>query len=159
MLFPYQFSGIGLTLNDVNYTNNSIVTITEIGTGSDALHCTTTLPGCCYSGHGGGWFLPNGMEVMNDEKLQYYRNRAQNPGTLLLLRKPEGSTTGIFQCDIPGANNVTQSFYVGIYTSTTGEYFTLSGWLVTCWKICTPAKDSIFQEFGILSTLHSLCIL
>jgi len=39
LLFPYQFSGIGFTLNGVSYTNNSIVTITEIGTGSAALLC------------------------------------------------------------------------------------------------------------------------
>ena len=31
LLFPYQFSGISLTLNGVSYTNNSIVTITLQG--------------------------------------------------------------------------------------------------------------------------------
>jgi len=143
----------------VSYTNNSIVNITEIGTGNAALFCTTTLPQCCLSGHGGGWFLPNGTEVMTSEKLQYYRNRTQNPGTLLLHHKPEGNTTGIFRCDIPGADDVTQSLFVGIYTSTTGEYFTLGGWLVTCREICTPAKDNIyFKSLCIPSTLYNLCI-
>jgi len=61
-------SVIGLTLNGVSYPNNTIVTITEIGTGSAALNCTTTLPGCCFSHQGGGWFLPNGDEVMRDER-------------------------------------------------------------------------------------------
>ena len=35
-------TGIGLILNDVQYTNNSVVTITDIGTDSAALICTTT---------------------------------------------------------------------------------------------------------------------
>ena len=92
----------------------------EIGTGSAALLCTTTLPGCCFSGHGGGWFYPNGSEVINNVNLPYYRKRAQHPGAVLLHRST-GTTTGIFRCDIPGYNNVLQSLYVGIYTSTTGE--------------------------------------
>jgi len=127
LLFPYQFLGISLTLNGVSYTNNSIVTITEIGTGSAALHCTTTLPRCCFSGQGGGWFLPNGNVLINNANLPYYRKRAQNPGALLLHRNPEGTTTGIFRCDIPVTDG-TQSLYVGIYTST-GESYTLIDWL------------------------------
>jgi len=121
------FSGIGLSLNSVSYSNNSIVMITEVGTGSAALLCTTTLPGCCYSSSGGanGWFFPNGSEVMRQVS-QYYRTRAQNPGALLLNRNPEGTTTGIFRCDIPDAGNVAQSLHVGIYTNTTGESCTLS---------------------------------
>ena len=113
---------VGLTLNGVNYTNNSIVTITEIGTGSAALLCTTTLPGCCFSGNGGGWFFPNGDEVMRAESLPYYRTRARNPGALLLNHNPEGTTTGIFRCDI-AVTGGTQSLYVGVYTSTTGECY------------------------------------
>ena len=62
-IFP-PISVVGLTLNGVNYPNHGIVNIMEIGTGSAALFCTTTLPGCCFSSNGGGWFLPNGVEVM-----------------------------------------------------------------------------------------------
>jgi len=100
--------------------NNSIVTITDIGTGSAALFCTTTLARCCFSGDG-GWFLPNGREVFRGENLPYYRTRVRNPGALLLHRNSESTITGIFHCDIPDASGVLQSLYVGIYTSTTGE--------------------------------------
>jgi len=126
-LFPYQFSGIDLSLNGVSYPNNSIVNIIEIGTGSAALNCTTTLPWCCYSSSGGGngWFFPNGSEVTNNASLSYYRTRATNPGALLLNHNPEGTKTGIFRCDIPVASDATQSLYVGIYTSTTGENLAL----------------------------------
>ena len=115
----------------MDYTNNSVVTITEIGTGSAALHCTTTLLQCCFSGQGGanGWFFPSGDGVMRDESLPYYRTREQYPGRLLLHRNPEATTTGIFRCDIPDASNELQSLYVGIYTNTTGKSCTLIVWL------------------------------
>ena len=123
-IFP-SISVVGLTLNDVSYTNNSVVTITEIGTGSAALHCTTTLLGCCFSAHGGGWFLPNGNAILNNPSLPYYRTRTSYPtGALLLNHNPVATTTGIFRCDAPvtyGSPGDTQSLYVGIYTSTTGE--------------------------------------
>jgi len=123
MLFSYQLSGIGFTLNGVSYTNNSIVNITDIGTGSAALLCTTTLPNCCFSTTGGmnGWFLPNGTEVMNNVALPYYRTRATTPTGTLLLHRSTGTTTGIFRCDIPDVSGEIRSLYVGIYTSTTGE--------------------------------------
>ena len=129
-LLPYQCSGIGLTLNGVSYTNNSIVNITEIENGSAALKCTTTLPWCCFSGTGSWWF-PNRREVMRDEELPYYRTRARNPGTLLLHRST-GTTTGIFRCDIPDAMGEIRSLYVGIYNNNTGESCTVSRWLVSC---------------------------
>ena len=37
----------------------------DIGTGSAALHCTTTYLPCCYSGPlpGNHWYFPNGSRV------------------------------------------------------------------------------------------------
>jgi len=109
----------------VDYPNHGIVTNTEIGTGWTALRCTTTLPRCCYSNQGGGWFLPNGDEVMRDQTLPYYRTRAN--GALLLNRYPVATTTGIFRCDVPVTGG-TESLYMGIYNST-GESYTLIDWL------------------------------
>jgi len=118
-IFP-PISVVRLTLNGVSYPNHGIVTITEIETDSAALRCTTTLPGCCHSG-ANGWFFPNGDEVMRSESLPYYRTRTSTPtGALLLNRNSEGTTTGVFHCDVPVTGG-TQSLYVGVYTSTTGE--------------------------------------
>ena len=121
-------TGIGLTLNNVQYTNNSVVNITDIGTGSAALLCTTTLNrGCCFSGPlpGTHWYFPNGSRVDRFSTLPYYRSRTDSylspPGTVLLHRNPEGTTTGVFRCEILDANRTFQSIYVGIYTATTGE--------------------------------------
>ena len=130
-------TGIGLILNSVQYTNNSVVTIMDIGTDSRALICTTTFRKCCYSGPPPGthWYFPNGTRVDGFNTLPYYRSRTDGQrfppgtspigGTVLLHRNPEGTTTGVFRCDILKAMKAFQSIYVGIYTTTTGESCTL----------------------------------
>ena len=125
----FQFSAVGLTLNSMNHANNSIVTRTDIGTGSAALLCTTTRTGCCSSGDPETqWFLPDGSRVQNNGGLPYYRTRSSNPGSVLLHRNTQGTTTGIFRCDILDASGVLQRMFVGIYDSGTGESCTLSEW-------------------------------
>ena len=114
-------TGIGLTLNNVQYTNNSVVTIMDIGTGSAALLCTTTRSGCCFSGQGNGWYLPNGTQLSNANTQPYYRTRSQSPGAVRLNRNPVATTTGVFHCDILDGSGDLQSLYVGIYTTLTGE--------------------------------------
>ena len=124
-------TGIGLTLNNVQYTNNSVVNITDIGTGSAALNCTTTFKICCFSEPPPGthWYFPNGSRVEITNTLPYYRRRTDGnlspPGRVHLNRNPEGTTTGIFRCEILDATGSFQSIYVGIYTATTGESCTL----------------------------------
>ena len=124
-------TGIGLTLNGVQYTNNSVVNITDIGTGSAALYCTTTYIPCCFSGPPPGthWYFPNGSRVDRFDTLPYYRIRIDAsrspPGAILLYRNPGATTTGVFRCEIHDAIGAFQSIYVGIYTTTTGESCTL----------------------------------
>ena len=127
-------TGIGLTLNNVNYTNNSVVTITDIGNDSAALICTTTYYPCCFSGPPPGthWYFPNGSRINNTNTLPYYRTRidghpwfTSEPGTVLLHCNPGATTTGVFRCEIHNAIGDFKSIYVGIYTATTGESCTL----------------------------------
>ena len=116
-------TGIGLTLNNVQYTNNSVVNITDIGTGSAALICTTTNLGCCTSVRGDEWYFPDGSAVQRTGTT-YYRTRTISiidGGTVLLHRNPGATTTGVFRCYISGDGSI----YVGIYTATTGESCTL----------------------------------
>ena len=128
-------TGIELTLNSVQYTNNSVVNITDIGTDSAALLCTTTYYPCCFSGPppGNHWYYPNGSRIENTNTLPYYRTRIdgkptftpRRPGTVLLHRNPVGATTGIFRCEILDGSGDFKTIYVGIYTATTGESCTL----------------------------------
>ena len=121
-------TGIGLTLNNVQYTNNSVVNITNI-TGSAALICTSARPGCCISTDGSEWYFPDGSQVQRTDTQPYYRTRtiSSGPGggTVRLHRNPRATTTGIFHCDVPGGGDL-QSLYVGIYNTTTGESCTTS---------------------------------
>ena len=118
------------------------MTITDIGTDGAALLCTTTYSPCCNSVNPETqWYFPNGSEVLNSDQsgipigdLPFYRTR-NTPAFVLgfpdpipsvrLNRQPEGTTTGIFRCTVPDANGVTRSLYVGIYTSTAGEFHTV----------------------------------
>ena len=124
-LIIYLIAGIQLTpMNGVTrtYTNNSIVNRMDIGTGDEALLCTTTYSTCCSSSFPATqWFFPNGSQVPNPSGLPYYRTRSANPRSVRLNRNPQGSTTGIFHCDIFDGNGVLQSLFVGIY----GESCTL----------------------------------
>ena len=120
-------TGIGLNLNGVQYTNNSVVTITDIGTDSAALICTSIRIGCCLSTDGSHWYFPDGSQVQRTSTT-YYRTRTiadLGGGTVVLNRNPEATTSGVFYCDIPDASGDLQSLYVGIYTATTGESYTL----------------------------------
>ena len=106
----------------MQYTNNSVVNITDIGTGAAALLCTTTGLACCLSTDGSHWYFPNGSAVQRTGTT-YYRTRTishTGGGTVRLNRNSGATTTGIFRCDIPGGGGL-QSIYVGIYNATTGE--------------------------------------
>ena len=137
LLFSYQIAGFQLTMNGmaVIYSNNSIVTRTNIGTGSSALMCTTTSPGCCSSSNGEtGWYFPSGKVVTNPGDMRatvpYYRTR-NNPDfrdvrrhflrSVDLHRNSNGTITGIFHCDVLDDGENLQSLYIGIYDSDTGE--------------------------------------
>ena len=112
----------------MQYTNNSVVNITDIGTGSATLLCTTTRTGCCLSIDGSHWYFPDGSAVQRTGTT-YYRTRTLSDvggGSVLLHRNPGGTTTGVFHCDIRDASGNLQSIYVGIYNATTGESCTLS---------------------------------
>ena len=107
---------------------------TDIGTDSAALLCTTTHSICCSSANPETqWFFPNGSLVQNNGGLPYYRTRNNpdfvgrtGPRSVLLHRNPQGTTTGIFQCDVLDGSGVLQRMFVGIYDSGIGESCILS---------------------------------
>ena len=129
-------TGVWLTLNGVQYTNNSVVNITDIGTGSAALICTTTRFGCCLSTDGSHWYFPDGSRVQRTSTT-YYRTRTISNvggGTVSLHRNPEATTTGVFRCEIPDGGDL-QSIYVGIYNATTGESCRFRSIAIACESI------------------------
>ena len=107
------------------YGNNSIVNFNEIGHDNEALLCLTNSTDCCYSYNSanklGHWYLPNSTIPVNASSIGFYRNRGPS-----VVRLHHGNDSimlsGIFRCEIPDANRVNQTIYVGIYMQKDGMW-------------------------------------
>ena len=107
-----------MSLNGSPIANNSYVNVGDIGRDNDALLCCTNKPGCCKNpNRAGEWYFPNGTKVgikapIRDE---FYRDRETQ---VVRLNRRRGTFTeilrGRFRCDVPDADNNTQSIYAYI---------------------------------------------
>ena len=102
--------------------------ITDIGDVADGsrLICTTTVRPCCKDGKQGEWYYPDGTVVPDStENEDFFRNRGDDGEVRLnRIRNNAISPTGIFHCELPVSDNVTQTLYVGVYaTNDNGEMF------------------------------------
>ena len=105
-----------MTLDDISDSN----------TGGDSLLCITDNTACCSRAQvpGGGilgdWYYSNGTTVANSGVMwEFYRNRDQS---VVRLNRRRGGVAGIYHCEIPDVNGITQDIYVGLYTNDKGEY-------------------------------------
>ena len=108
--------------------NNSYVDISEVGNAGSGnnVQCHTDLSTCCSATQGphrGDWYFPNGtrlpipggsppiVESRQDQRVDLRRNSGTGP-------------TGIYRCDIATDavhnNNMSETVYVGLYTSDGG---------------------------------------
>ena len=127
----HTHTDIRLSLNGVNYANNSVVNLTAIGTdsanaNSEALQCITDLRPCCRQEYidgiesqmlTGEWYYPNGSRVHGAEIVApFFRNRGLNDGTVNLLRVNTEvmSPAGRYCCEIPNIAGVNQTLCAGI---------------------------------------------
>ena len=62
----------------------------------------------------------NGVDII----WKFYRNRG--PGMVRMHRR-EGGVDGIYRCVIPDRMNVNQTIYIGVYTTSTGEWYMYTG--------------------------------
>ena len=103
-----------LNLGTNNLTNNSVVVITDIETGDNGLICTTTFRPCCKDGKHGEWYYPNGSMVPNKAAGEDFSRSRSEVGEVRLNRRNNAiSPTGIFHCELPVSDNVTEMLYVG----------------------------------------------
>ena len=101
-------------LNGRIHSNNSVISVMDIGEGERALLCKTDLNECC--GTQPNWFgvfyYPSGV-LVPIAKLQqgFYRNRDQQ---VIRLNRREGITlpTGKFRCELPSADGVMENIYI-----------------------------------------------
>ena len=96
------------------------MTLDDIGDGDEtSLLCRTNLNGSGI----GNWFFPDGIRVPSSGNLNttssknttVYRTRGAK--VVRLNRRRDGEE-GIYRCEIPDSMNVTQTIYIGVYTST-----------------------------------------
>ena len=109
--------GLGFVLNSVNYLNGSTVLRDDIEEGADALWCTTDRADCCTGtpGKAGEFYFPDGNVVPisnNDLTRTYYRNRIA--GAIRLNRRPNGTITGQFRCEIPDASGTLVNLFINV---------------------------------------------
>ena len=91
------------------YPNNSVVSLTDIGQGYNALHCLTNLTTCCRGADGGPageWFLPGqtspvvGANAHNAGRESFTRSRG--PSAVLLNHRTNAmGPTGLYTCQVP----------------------------------------------------------
>jgi hypothetical protein len=108
-----HMSGVYLLLRGTVYTNNSVISIMEIGSTSNArLQCITDRMPCCATipNRFGEFFFPDGTTVPTlGGATSFYRTRGDD-GTVNLNRINTTifMPTGLFCCVVPGALNVMQ---------------------------------------------------
>ena len=111
-------------LGENTYGNNSIVSFSEIGEESEALHCLTNKDDCCRGVDSEGaamgeWYFPNNESALQTKTLSeggsIYRNRG--PSVVRLNRRNNAMMpNGVYCCEIPDANGTNQRVYVGVYS-------------------------------------------
>ena len=122
-----SFPGTGdvwFSLNGITYQNNSVVILEDIGEGDDdVLLCITNQTACCrppftYSGN---WFFPNGTRVPSTgRQWEFYRTRGQ---MVVRMNRRRGGVEGIYRCEIPDTFGFIQTLYIGVYSTSTGEWY------------------------------------
>ena len=126
----YEFfvtpADVYFSLRGNNYSNNSLVTLTEIGDNmTTALICHTNITSCCGPGSSAlsDWKYPGGTRVKNDGMNKEYESFTRGDKTTFLYRKEDTlGPTGIYSCEINDSlTNTTQELQVGIYPINEGN--------------------------------------
>ena len=108
---------VWFSLNGTTYQNNSLVTLEDIGENDSALLCVTNFTACCRAPYIGNWYFPNGTRVPSSgRQWEFHRTRGQ---MVVFMHRRRGGVAGIYHCEIPVLTNVTQTIYIGVYTTNT----------------------------------------
>ena len=103
------------------YPNNSVVSLTDIGEGYNALHCLTNLTTCCRGADGdsaGEWFLPGKtspvVDISSVDNMENF-TRSRGPSAVLLNRRSSAvGPTGLYTCQVPDGSGMVRTLYIGV---------------------------------------------
>ena len=114
-------TGVNLFWQGIQYPNNSILNIEDIGEYEYALTCRTDRRPCCgYPYRFGEWYYPNGSRVpISGVGALFYRDRS-NEGIVRLNRRNHeadySNSTGLFCCVLPDARYISHTLCIGLLT-------------------------------------------
>ena len=96
------------------YSNNSVLSLNDVGEGASALLCKTNLSNCCKSVpfRFGQFYYPDGEKVpIRSGSSGFYRDRGDQE---IRLNRRDGITSpaGKFRCEIPDADGVSQNLII-----------------------------------------------
>ena len=103
-------------MRGVNYTNNSVINIADIGEGKNALLCKTNNEFCCGipQNRAGQFYYPDGrMVAIKGAGQSFYRDR-QSQQIRLNRRQGTFQPTGLYHCEVPNANGVYQKLFFSL---------------------------------------------
>ena len=116
--YVYICTELGFFLRGTLYPDNSIVLLSDIGEGSNALYCLTDREECCSDAAGGRrlglWMFPSGGDVGGDSGAVIYSRRGFSS---ISLNVRGGMTTGLYTCLIPDAGGVTRTLSINTQNS------------------------------------------
>ena len=120
-----NITGVYFEVNGVIYPNNSVVSLSHIGTDSNALHCYTNKQGCCgtFGMRYGEFYYPNGTAVsIEGDKNDMYRNRGDQFIRLnrRILASDTASIAGRYRCEIPDEWGTMRKLYITLKWKTSG---------------------------------------
>ena len=109
---------MNLLWQGIQYPNNSILNIEDIGESEHALACQTDKRPCCGTQpyRFGEWYYPNGSRVpISGEEVSFYRDR-HDEGLVRLHRRnyQEYYPMGLFCCKLPDASDTIRTLCIGL---------------------------------------------
>ena len=117
IIILYPLLGVYIHLRGKNYTNNSIISISDIGEEETALQCITDLEGCCGTRgqREGEFYYPNNTRMpIKIRRHSLYRDRTKNMIRLNRNTEVMGNlpiAEGRYRCEVRNATEMLQVLY------------------------------------------------
>lgn len=104
--------------------NNSLISLESLERAP--LLCVTTDPFCCETNRSGNWFHPQEGAPLTDSPSAMDLYQSWGDDQSIQLNKPSNASIlpmneGLYRCEVPDRDGVTQVVYAGLYSETGGS--------------------------------------